>query len=120
MRDVYIDGSPKLDKICIVIDTETILERPQFTCITSNQYEYAALLRALELCNGVMINSDSQLVVNQVLGKYKVLEMLSLFRQVNMKDNKIRWIPRHTNKAGVKLDKLLKEVKTESSSRGWR
>ena len=120
MRDVFIDGSPKLDKICIVIDTETILERPQFTCMTNNQYEYAALLRALDLCSGVMINSDSQLMVNQVLGLYKVKDMSNLFRQVNMKDNKIQWIPRHMNKAGVKLDRLLKEVKIERSSRGWR
>ena len=78
---------------------------------TNNVAEYTALVKALEwlLANNlnsdsVQINSDSQLVVKQLSGEYKVKSkrILPFYREVlllkkKFKDIEIRWIAREEN-----------------------
>ena len=79
---------------------------------TNNVAEYTALAKALQWLlannfnsNKVEIKSDSQLVVNQLTGDYKVKarRILPLFKQVlflktKFKDIQIKWIPRDMNR----------------------
>jgi ribonuclease HI len=53
----------------------------------------------------IIIRGDSQLVINQIKGKYKVrvVKIISLYQKVksllsNFKNIKIEWIPRDNNK----------------------
>ncbi|MFL6482288.1 MAG: ribonuclease HI [Nitrososphaera sp.] len=78
---------------------------------TNNVAEYTALTKALQwlLANKldsdkVEINTDSQLIVNQLAGDYKVKakRILALYREVlplksKFQDIQIRWIPRQNN-----------------------
>lgn len=84
---------------------------------TNNVAEYTALAKALQwlLANNlnskkVEIKSDSQLVVNQVTGDYKVKarRILPLFKQVlflktKFQDIQIIWIPRDKNREADRL-----------------
>jgi ribonuclease HI len=84
---------------------------------TNNVAEYTALAKALQwlLANNfdskkVEIMSDSQLVVNQLTGDYKVKarKILPLFKQVlflktNFQDIQIKWIPREKNREADRL-----------------
>jgi ribonuclease HI len=79
---------------------------------TNNVAEYTALAKALQWLlannfnsNKVEIKSDSQLVVNQLTGDYKVKarRILPLFKQVlflktKFQDIQIKWIPRDMNR----------------------
>ncbi len=84
---------------------------------TNNVAEYTALAKALQwlLANNfsskkVEIKSDSQLVVNQLTGDYKVKarRILPLFKQVlflktKFQDIQIKWIPRDKNREADRL-----------------
>jgi ribonuclease HI len=84
---------------------------------TNNVAEYTALAKALQwlLENNfnskkVEIKSDSQLVVNQLTGDYKVKasRILPLFKQVlslktKFQDIQIKWIPRDKNREADRL-----------------
>ena len=84
---------------------------------TNNVAEYTALVKALEwlLANNfnsdkIKIKSDSQLVVRQLTGEYKVKakRIISLYRQAVMLKNKfkeveIEWVPREQNKEADRL-----------------
>jgi ribonuclease HI len=84
---------------------------------TNNVAEYTALAKALQwlLSNNlvstrVVINSDSQLIVNQVTGEYKVKakRIISLYKQVlilkrKFQDIQIKWIPREMNREADRL-----------------
>ena len=84
---------------------------------TNNVAEYTALAKALQwlLVNNfnskkVEIKSDSQLVVNQLTGDYKVKarRILPLFKQVlflktKFQDIQIKWIPRDNNREADRL-----------------
>ena len=84
---------------------------------TNNVAEYTALAKALQwlLANNfnskkVEIKSDSQLVVNQLTGGYKVKarRILPLFKQVlflktKFQDIQIKWIPRDKNREADRL-----------------
>ena len=84
---------------------------------TNNVAEYTALAKALQwlLANNlnskkVEIKSDSQLVVNQLTGDYKVKarRILPLFKQVlflktQFQDIQIKWIPRDKNREADRL-----------------
>jgi ribonuclease HI len=79
---------------------------------TNNEMEYEAVLYALRNCNpGDQIVTDSQLVVNQVLGKWRIKEdrlkplcaecqRLMDDKSVDGKNCVLGWIPREENKAG--------------------
>ena len=84
---------------------------------TNNVAEYTALAKALQWLlannfnsNKVEIKSDSQLVVNQLTGDYKVKarRILPLFKQVlflktKFQDIQIKWIPRDKNREADRL-----------------
>lgn len=77
---------------------------------TNNQAEYRAIIAALEQAlrlgaRQVELNSDSELVVNQLTGKYRVKKdtLQPLFEQVkmlagNFESFKVRHIPREQNR----------------------
>jgi ribonuclease HI len=81
---------------------------------TNNVAEYMALAKALEwlIANGlnnsgrVEVKSDSQLVVKQLMGEYRIKSkrIIPLYRQVLLHKSKfpdgveIRWVPREENK----------------------
>lgn len=87
---------------------------------TNNVAEYTALVRALEwlaannLDSGkIVIKSDSQLVVNQLGGTFKVKgrRILPLYRQVLLLKNRftdveIKWVPREQNREADRLTNI--------------
>ena len=110
MSEIYIDGSPALGKICLVIDDDIYVENPPFECHTNNDYEYAALFRALTISTDATIYTDSQLVERQMKGIYKVEQMRIHYdkcQSVKLKQN-ILWISRRKNKAGLYIESILK------------
>ena len=94
-----------------------VAARPFSEESTNNVAEYTALAKALQwlLANNfnskkVEIKSDSQLVVNQLTGDYKVKSrrILPLFKQVlflktKFQDIQIKWIPRDKNREADRL-----------------
>lgn len=84
---------------------------------TNNVAEYTALAKALQWLlannfssNRVEIKSDSQLVVNQLTGDYKVKarRILPLYKQVlflkaKFQNIQIKWIPREENREADRL-----------------
>jgi ribonuclease HI len=84
---------------------------------TNNVAEYTALVKALEwlLANNlgssrVEMMSDSQLIVNQLTGEYKVKakRMLALYKQVlklmsTFQEIQIKWVPREKNREADRL-----------------
>lgn len=85
---------------------------------TNNQAEYGALIEGLkkikELEEEVVICLDSQLIVKQIKGEYKVKaplvkplfeEAQQLFENISLKD--ILWIPRNQNQ---RADELANEA----------
>lgn len=91
-----------------------VFDRP----FTNNEMEWHAMVRAIALASpGDIIHSDSQLVVNQVLRKWKINEP-RLFefakRAWALLDNTsgivIRWVPREQNDAGIYLEKVSKQA----------
>jgi ribonuclease HI len=91
--------------------------------LTNNQAEYRAIISVLDSAPSgqqVEILSDSQLVIYQILGKYRVNDpdLGELRNGVNQaviaRDLEVtfRWIPRGQNRA----DKLLQRQKSQTSS----
>jgi ribonuclease HI len=87
---------------------------------TNNVAEYTALAKALEwlaannlASSKVVINSDSQLVVNQLQGNYKVKgkRIIPLYKQVlllraKFPDIEIKWVPREKNREADRLTNI--------------
>jgi ribonuclease HI len=87
---------------------------------TNNVAEYTALAKALEwLVNNnftsekILIKSDSQLVVNQMNGTYKIKakKIITLYKQVlllksKFQDIEIIWVPREQNKEADRLTNI--------------
>lgn len=87
---------------------------------TNNVAEYTALAKALEWLvsnnlnsDKVTINSDSQLVVNQLEGNYKVKgkRIIPLYKQVllikaKFPEIEIRWLPREKNREADRLTNI--------------
>jgi ribonuclease HI len=86
---------------------------------TNNVAEYTGIIKALEWLleknnynnnQKIIIRGDSQLVINQIKGKYKVraVKIIPLYQKVKsllakFKDVRIEWIPRDNNKEADKL-----------------
>ena len=129
MLKVYTDGAsrgnPGLSGAGIVIFDETgkiISEEKQFLGVmTNNAAEYSALILSLEAIRKLKNNktqipavrfySDSQLMVNQITGKFKVKdlqlskfhkEFLTTAKKMNLDFSAIH-IPRNENKLADKL-----------------
>lgn len=85
--------------------------------MTNNMAEYEALIRALRKVGNharpVRVYTDSLLVANQVLGKYRVRNeklrpyLAEAFRIIrNLPDFKVKYIPREKNRLADKLAKF--------------
>lgn len=87
---------------------------------TNNQAEYTGFLRGLERCrdlgiNHIILMSDSELVVNQMNGKYKVKnqELAPLYQQVkelaaSFESIQFVYVPREMNKtADTEVNRIL-------------
>lgn len=117
---IYCDGSGwngKLCRIAIVSEKGKEIIEPTFNKRTNNEMEYKAVIRALEEAQPHdEIYTDSALVVNQILGKYKVrsLHLLPLRDHARSLSSKkhipIKWIPREENKAGILIEQIQKGV----------
>lgn len=88
---------------------------------SSNSAEYEALIRGLQAaremnCDEIMVKGDSQLVIRQLEGKYRVKEpkLRPLFERVaklahEFQRFEVQWIPREQNKLADALStKLLR------------
>jgi ribonuclease H / adenosylcobalamin/alpha-ribazole phosphatase len=122
---LYTDGSKT--RVAYVLETDNGIEITSGIIpykakeMTTNQMEYYALLAGLyliikdfDLCH-VDIYADSQLMVRQIEGTYKVksktLTKLHKAAMIILKssimfdnDYTINWLPRESNKAGILLE----------------
>ncbi len=114
---IYIDGGTRGSKICLV-DTfkNKTITKFRGGNPTNNELEYLALLYCLEYINNnhknrsVDIYTDSLLVANQINGRWRVttetLKPLHDKCKRRLTDKiKIKWIRRHSNLAGLYLEK---------------
>ncbi len=128
---VYTDGgargNPGKAAIGIIIldeNDQMIEEYKEFVGIkTNNEAEYRAIIRALELCKKyakkVHIYSDSELVVRQLNGEYKIKkkELKELFEQVEKAEKEFEEVsyqnvPRE-NEHMQEADKLVNKALDE-------
>ena len=79
--------------------------------VTNNVAEYSAVLNAIMIAkNGDEIISDSQLVIYQLINKYKckAVHLQPLYTAglclLGIKKIKLTWLPRAQNLAGIVLD----------------
>ena len=112
-----------------IIHSESgLAEDPFSNNSTNNVAEYVALARALDWLiqnnlhsEKIRIRSDSQLVVNQLMGNYKVnaMRIIPHFNKIiklkaEFQDIQIQWVPREKNKEADMLtnkayEKILRE-----------
>jgi ribonuclease HI len=130
---VYIDGAsrgnPGPSGIGIVVLNEegkVIREHYEFLgpSYTNNQAEYIALMRALEICStifpkGVLhVFSDSELLVNQLTGRYKVRSrnLKELFRSVRQRERSFSKVYYHhvSRELNKKADELANKAIDEA------
>ena len=96
--------------------------------ITNNMAEYEALIKALELAlkytkEEVTCIVDSELVYNQLMGKYKVrhpkmLELFLIVQRMQDKFKKIKYV--HVSREDVFQQMADELVNEELSSRGYK
>jgi ribonuclease HI len=119
---VYVDGGVKGHQqkvgrrgyISVVMDEKRLIE--PVGSVTNNQAEYLALIKALRMVleekgRDVEVLSDSELLVKQIKGEYRVrnpslqtlhreaVKLSCLFEKFS-----INWIPREQNLAGIQLE----------------
>jgi ribonuclease HI len=105
--------------------------RPFSDNATNNVAEYTGIIKALEWLleknnydnQGIIARGDSQLVISQLNGKYKVraVKIIPLYQKAKsllskFKDIKIEWIPRDNNKEADKLSNKAYQEILESDS----
>ena len=111
---IHVDGSGFNgfeSKFCVVFEngkSEIIKFR---TNKTNNEMEYESVIYALEKCdNNSIIYTDSQLIINQVRGSWKVKQqhllplMLKAHTLLVEKNAKLEYVPRDKNLAGNLLE----------------
>jgi ribonuclease HI len=123
IQRIYIDGgvvrhqdrARREGRIAIVLNGEELVE--WVGPVTSNQAEYRALIRALQLArtrgaHEVEVLSDSELLVKQVNGEYRVrnADLRPLAEQAKQLRGRfdlcrVRWITRQENLAGQLLER---------------
>ena len=139
MLEVFIDGAsrgnPGLSGVGIVIYSENyrIIAYREFVGIrTNNQAEYQALKRALQLANligdRIIIFSDSNLLVNQRLKKYRIrnIKLKDISREITNLENlfadlRYRYVSRRFNieadmEANRAIDDYIKYQRPHYSS----
>ncbi len=103
----YVDASPT--KLCVLREDGRKVLRDAAVTHTNNEAKYLAVLTAVRYVPDVTeVCSDSQLVVKQLNGEYRVNkpELLRLHDEVLKASNgkvKFTWIPRDENPAGKVL-----------------
>lgn len=123
--EIFVDGSTKCNnksviwresKVSIVIPSVGCEYIRHSTAITNNECEWDALIEGLKeaLIRGlspVIIYSDSELVVRQFNGDYRIKksELKSMFNRAkivasNINGVSVRWISRSKNLAGITLE----------------
>jgi ribonuclease HI len=120
----YSESSGRIDPSKIEIFWGTVGDK------TNNEAEYCALLKALELISerladksdhvhgeGVLIRSDSKLIVNQVKGEFQVKEPRLKDLNEKAKDAiqklgsvRLEWVPRRENYAGLWIEGMLRPL----------
>jgi len=126
----YSESSGQVDPDKLKIYWQPIGDR------TNNEAEYYALLKALALAaerwadkttgkvldgvGGILIRSDSQLVVNQVNGEWRVEDSKLIELSEEARDSikklgpvRLEWVPREENYAGLWLEGKMKPVSIE-------
>ena len=131
MLEIYVDGSCRKngspDSIAGVgivgYHNEKLFFTTQFRILnkglTNNQAEYIAVIQALEFFEHfpeeVIIYSDSQLVINQIAGEWKIKdkEILSYVETILYFKDKMnvsfKWVPRSANEYANKLAQDITE-----------
>ncbi|RLF04568.1 MAG: ribonuclease H [Thermoprotei archaeon] len=126
---VYVNGAsrgnPGPAGIGIVIsDSEGKVLREHYEFIgshyTNNQAEYMALIKALDLCSSIFpkgilhVFSDSELLVKQLTGLYKVRSpnLKRLFREVKRKEKLFTRVHYHRidRELNIKADRLANKA----------
>lgn len=105
---IHTDGSGKTGNYAYVIPEKNTVKIFQKKGLTNNEAEYMAVIMALRenKDNNIQMQSDSQLVVNQLNRDYKIKEdrLRKLAEQVwelcEGRNVVFIWIPREKNKAG--------------------
>lgn len=109
---IYCDGSGtngRTSGYCVIAGNGSHIEYKILGAdYTNNEMEYAGMIRALEIAQGTdIVLSDSQLVVNQIAGKWKVKEprlkpLADKARKIlkGKPGVSVKWIPRIENLAG--------------------
>lgn len=120
MTKFYIDGSGwngHISKACVVQrDEYDTFNLYNFIVIyefklTNNEAEYYALIEALKLAkSGDEIFTDSELVVKQLSGEYKInyehlQRLANIVKKLLPPHIKLTYVPREKNYAGKILDK---------------
>ena len=117
MIKLYIDGGTRGSRICLVDkNTNETFVKKRGGKLTNNELEYLALEYALQYIANkysddyITIYSDSQLVVNQISGKWRITteHLLPLWEKCNKKMTekiKLVWVSRKQNLAGLVLEK---------------
>lgn len=112
--NVYCDGSGDngmTSGYCVI--RGAFVEHKVFNArFTNNEMEWTGMIRALEIAKqGDTIHSDSQLVVNQLLGRWRVKEpRLKPFAEKGkklLKEKKgvaVKWVRREQNDAGQYIE----------------
>jgi ribonuclease HI len=117
VQSLYCDGSGwngKQSGYVVTDENQEVLYK-EFSELkrTNNDCEYLAFLKACELAyTNAEIFSDSQLVVFQVIGDYKVREekFISIVKKcqllIKLKNLNVGWVERNKNVAGKYIEKV--------------
>ncbi len=113
--NIYCDGSGyngRTSGYC-VIRGDYIERKIYEKRYTNNEMEWEAMIQALKIAeSGDTVYSDSQLVVNQITGNWKIKEShlipyadegKTLLR--SKRGVSVKWIPREQNDAGIYIER---------------
>jgi ribonuclease HI len=123
VQSLYCDGSGWNGKESgvVVTDENGEVQYVEFSPIqrTNNECEYIAFLKACELAfTNAEIFSDSQVVVFQIIGDYRIkdekfLPYATKIRKIIVAKNlHIGWIERNKNVAGKYIEKMIQQHPT--------
>jgi len=132
---VYVDGAsrgnPGPSGIGVVVVDEggkVLREHYEFlgSSYTNNQAEYAALIKALEICSTIFpkgvihVFSDSELLIKQLTGRYKVrsCNLKELFRSVKQMEKSFSRV--HYHRISRELNKRADELANKAIDEALR
>lgn len=124
MHKIYFDGGTRLNSIALYDEDKDYYQHQKIHFkMTNNQLEYTALYSAVVYADSkydlteCCFVGDSELVIKQMRGDYKVND--SILRALNKKIcdliikegsapvvDMFEWVPRYLNHAGVYLEEL--------------